>query len=366
MLEAPPGMAFPKALDFLQAEHAKGLKEKNLSRGSAVFSRIYVSDIENRKKCLFESALFRELSEGAVSVVEQRPLDGGPLGLLSYHVLPRGRGYARKMSGHPAGKGSNSLLVEGDHYRMLWIAGANGNGKREAGSQTGEILESLSRQMESIGMNWLPEGIRSWIYVRDIDNDYSAMSDTRLEYFAKKGLTEKTRFLASTGIEGRMPRGDSLVGFDLLGIGGLDPEQIIRMEAPDKLSPTLQYGVTFERGLRVDFGDRSHLYLSGTASIGSLGELLHAGDAEGQTRRTVENMEALLKAHGAGLGDLAYAIVYVRDPALAETVRETLRSLLPGDLPQLLVEARVCRPGWLIEIEGMAIVPAMAAYPPFL
>lgn len=366
MLEAPSGMAFPKALDFLRAEYAKGLKEKNLGRGSAVFSRVYVSDIENRKKCLFESDLFRELSEGAVSVVEQRPLEGGPLGLLSYHILPRGQGFARKMSGHPTGKGSNSLLVEGNHYRMLWIAGANGNGKREAGGQTGEILNSLSRQLESAGMDWLPEGIRSWIFVRDIDNDYSAMSDTRLEFFARKGLTESTRFLASTGIEGRMPRGDSLVGFDLLCIEGLDPAQIVRMVAPDRLSPTLRYGVTFERGLRVDFGDRSHLYLSGTASIGSQGELLHAGDAEGQTRRTVENLEALLEAQGATLGDLAYAIVYVRDPALSETVREALRNLLPGDLPQLVVEARVCRPGWLVEIEGMAIVPAKTAYPPFL
>jgi hypothetical protein len=111
--------------------------------------------------------------------------------------------------------------------------------------------------------------VRTWIYVRDVDNHYAGMVKARRELFDKIGLTSQTRYIASTGIEGKSADPHSLLTMDALSIGNIKEEQIVRMEALKNLSSTSVYGVTFERGTRLLFGDRSHIHISGTASIDS-------------------------------------------------------------------------------------------------
>jgi enamine deaminase RidA (YjgF/YER057c/UK114 family) len=135
------------------------------------------------------------------------------------------------------------------------------------------------------------------------------------------------------------------------------PEQIEYLSALDHLSRTAVYGVTFERGTSVAYRDRKHVILSGTASIDSKGEIVHPGDVAQQLDRTLENMEALLERAGARLGDMCHFIVYVRDPADQAEAERRMRERV-GDAPVVVVVAPVCRPGWLIEVEGMAIVEA--------
>src|SRR5579862_4861495 len=49
--------------------------------------------------------------------------------------------------------------------------------------------------------------------------------------------------------------------------------------APKMLNEASEYGASFARGLRVDLlGGVTHLYLSGTASVGPNGETLYPGD----------------------------------------------------------------------------------------
>jgi enamine deaminase RidA (YjgF/YER057c/UK114 family) len=215
-------------------------------------------------------------------------------------------------------------------------------------------------------MTLLRNGIRTWVYVRDIDHHYPDMVCARRECLAEHGLTEKTRYLASTGILGASYAPDKIVSVDALSVGGLAPEQVVRMEALSHLGPTFRYGVTFERGLRVRFGDRSHLYVSGTASIDNRGEVLYQGDAELQTRRALANVRALLEAQSATLDDLAYVIAYVRNAHDRQRVRTVLDEELGAQTPLVFTEAAICRPTWLMEIEGVAITPDESDFPPFL
>ena len=46
-----------------------------------------------------------------------------------------------------------------------------------------------------------------------------------------------------------------------------------------------------------------------------------------------------------------------RDPADGAVIEAALREKI-GLIPYVLVHAPVCRPGWLIEIEGIAVIPA--------
>ena len=56
-------------------------------------------------------------------------------------------------------------------------------------------------------------------------------------------------------------------------------------------------------------------------------------------------------------GDLVLLIGYVRDPADAGEAERLMRENY-GDTPQVVVHAPVCRPGWLVEIEALAIRPS--------
>ena len=150
---------------------------------------------------------------------------------------------------------------------------------------------------------------------------------------------------------------------DTYAVQGLHAGQIRFLSAPTHLNPTYEYGVTFERGTCVTYGDRRHVFISGTASIDNKGEILYPGDVCRQAERMMENIEALLDEAGATTADVMQAIVYLRDPADYTVVRRYLESRYPA-LPCLVVHAPVCRPGWLIETECIAAVPAEEAYAP--
>lgn len=68
------------------------------------------------------------------------------------------------------------------------------------------------------------------------------------------------------------------------------------------------------------------------------------------------NVEALLKAAECGWDDVGQMLVYLRDMADAGIVRKMFEERFP-DIPYLILLAPVCRPGWLIEMECMAMKP---------
>ena len=364
VIRSDRGMSFDAALSAVVKRYAGACERLGLSCRDAVFGRVYFSDIENQKDRLCASALAGSFPHAALSVVQGRPLAGGPVMLAAYHIpIPDAEPCAR--TDYNESMLRMSTVVPGRHYRMLLTANFGGRGTADAYRQTREVLASLGSALERNDMSLSANAIRTWVYVRDIDNRYKDMVRARREFFAAGGLTEKTRYLASTGIEGKTAHIESAVSVDSLSLAPLDPAQIVRMEAPTHMPPTISYGVTFERGLRVRFGDRSHLYISGTASIDAAGAILHPGDCAKQAGRMLENVDALLKKQGAGLGDMACAIQYVRDIHDAPAAQEIVSRALPPDTPLAVVEGSVCRPGWLTEMEGIALMKDTNGFPSF-
>jgi enamine deaminase RidA (YjgF/YER057c/UK114 family) len=77
-------------------------------------------------------------------------------------------------------------------------------------------------------------------------------------------------------------------------------------------------------------------------------------DVEKQTRRMWENVEALLKEADCSYDDVMEMIIYLRDVADYDLVKSLYEERFP-DKPYVIVHAPVCRPGWLVEMECMAI-----------
>jgi enamine deaminase RidA (YjgF/YER057c/UK114 family) len=366
-IATPEGLSFAEALADLMLRHSVALERAGLSDSSAIFCRIFLSDILNQKAALLRSPILERLRAScAVSVIEQRPLGSGPVSLFSYHIRDPKKAAAKQLLRHRGDSWRNDILLKGRHYSLLLTANQTGGNTFDAYAQTKCVFDSLNSTVQGHGLGLLENGIRTWVYVRDLDNHYKDMVRARRDCFAEYGLTDKTRYLASTGILGMSDSPEKVVSLDSLSVGGLKADQIVRMEALSHLRPTNLYGVTFERGLRVRFGDRSHLYISGTASINPEGEVLHEGDAELQARRAVENVRALLAGQSATLADMAYAIVYVRNTHDQQRVRKVIDEELGGKVPLVFTEAAVCRPAWLMEIEGVAITSSKSDFPPFL
>ena len=232
--------------------------------------------------------------------------------------------------------------------------------------QTFSLFSLIDATLNHYGLNLKNNAVRTWIYVQDIDNRYEGMVKGRNKYFDKIGLSEKTRYIASTGIGGKIGNPGAFVGIDTLAFSNLQERQIVRMKALDAMSPTIEYGVAFERGLRIRFGDRSHLYISGTASIDRHGNALHLGDTLRQTERAMENIQALLAEQGADLSTLMYLFVYVRDPSDLPCIQQGIKEKFGDNIPVFFLEGAVCRPEWLVEIEGEAIIPDKTNFPDFI
>ena len=67
-----------------------------------------------------------------------------------------------------------------------------------------------------------------------------------------------------------------------------------------------------------------------------------------------ENVGALLDAAGFGWEDVGQMLVYLRDPADYSVVNGMFEERFP-DIPRIILHAPVCRPGWLVEMECMAM-----------
>src|ERR1041384_2050411 len=127
-------------------------------------------------------------------------------------------------------------------------------------------------------------------------------------------------------------------------------------EAYDYAQPS-----SFSRGLRIDLNGLTILLISGTASIDEKGRSIHIGDFRAQTRRTFANITGLLEAEGASWKDIVRTTCYLRDierdyAAFNEerTAFYDAQGLDP--LPASTgIQAILCRPELLVEIEAIAI-----------
>ncbi|MDX9979433.1 MAG: Rid family hydrolase [Lentisphaeria bacterium] len=334
----------------LEAAYQRALAELGLGRGSAFVRRFFASDLVNQRAELEASPLVRAEGDDlcAVSLVRQAPLPEGKVAMIAYHV----EGAAEQISGEPT-----HLVLRRPGYTHVFLTQLCAPEVESSYDKTNAVLAEVDRQLARHGLTLENDIQRTWFYVQNVDANYLGMVRARREHFARHGLTADTHFIASTGIEGTAGDPRVKVLLDLQAIGGLKNGQVHHIEARTHLNPTHEYGVTFERGTAIDYGDRRHVFISGTASIDNRGEIVHPGDVGRQFDRVFENIGVLLGNAGASLADMTHLLVYVRDPADYALVRERLDQRF-GQVPRLIVAGPVCRPGWLIEAECRAIVPA--------
>lgn len=317
-----------------------GLIEGELAGGASVFKRYFLSDAANQKNQLL--AAVPESPACSCSIVEQPPLNGTKVALWAYLLTD-----VEKQSFE-----NNMYVTRHGAYTHLWRGTAT-LPEGDSHYQTTKLLDELTLQLMGERGTLADNCVRTWFFVQNIDVNYAGVVKARNEVFEAQNLTAKTHFISSTGINGRGADYNASVQLDSYSVIGLVPGQMRYLYAPDYLNPTYEYGVSFERGTYVDYGDRRQVFISGTASIDNKGNVLHLGDIRRQTERMWENVAALLAEADCNFSDVGQMIVYLRDPADYAVVSQMFEARFPN-VPKVIVHAPVCRPGWLIEMECMA------------
>ena len=304
--------------------------------------RFHLSDVTNQSPALYRLLAGRN---SFISVVGQSPANGSRLALEAWHV-PGIR--KEKVKEH-------AFCCQLENYKPLLSEGEDQPSLEGSYEQTAGEFASLESLLGEYGTTIASSVARTWLYCRDVDNNYKGLVLARNACFDRIGLTADTHFIASTGIEGQSERPSRLVKMDSLSYPGIEESQYIYLDALEMLSPTALYGVRFERGTRVVFGDRSHYLISGTASIDKEGVVLYEKDVRSQTKRVLDNVEALMAEGGSSLKDLKLATVYLRTAADYPIVKEELCKRLPEGMPFVILLAPVCRPAWLVEMECIGV-----------
>lgn len=347
------GGTLAEQTDDLQEQLCGLCNQGNHSLSTLLQARVYVSDAANQCNVLRQHKMVQQLTAtGVCNFVEQPPLNGFKVSLLLWFLdAPVDvRKVYNDVDGQLAEIHSGAIT-----YYYHTVRFGNENDDENSEKQTEKAFDKHVKVLAERGLTLKDNCQRTWIFVRDVDRNYSGVVKARNEVFAREGLTSDTHFIASTGIGGSSEAGSALVAVDFLSIDGLPKDAVGYLHATDYLNPTHEYGVAFERGTYLDLPDSGRCYLiSGTASIDKHGECVHRGDVITQAGRLFLNIDKLLSSAGASLADACYYVVYLRDVADRSAVETYMRLRFPH-VPYLLTEARVCRPEWLIEVECVAM-----------
>lgn len=118
---------------------------------------------------------------------------------------------------------------------------------------------------------------------------------------------------------------------------------------------------SFSRGMRIDLNGLTILLISGTASIDESGKSVHIGDFRAQMRRTLANITGLLASEGCTWHDIVRTSCYLRDidrdyEAFNEERTAFFKEQGLDPLPASTgIQAKLCRPELLVEIEAIAM-----------
>jgi hypothetical protein len=169
--------AYQKAMDFL-----------GIGAASAVFRRIFCSDVSNQAQVLDE-ILSRFKGDCATSIIGQAPLPAAKFSLWAYHIMdPVAPLWKERDVG--------TLGVRRGPLTHFWSCGLVDGHEPGSHSQTRQVIESYDAWLQSRGMTMADHVVRTWWFVQNIDADYQGLVEARREFFQTHGLAR---------YDGRMP-----------------------------------------------------------------------------------------------------------------------------------------------------------------
>lgn len=224
------------------------------------------------------------------------------------------------------------------------------------GEQTTAVFGEIERLLAQEGMTFA-NVVRTWFYNDDINGWYAEFNAARTRFFESRRVFE-TFLPASTGIGHSNPFGAALTA----GVLAMRPKNA-SAKAEIVKSPlqtdAMTYRSSFSRAAEVTSASGRRLFVSGTASIlPDSCEVAFLGDYDKQVDCAMRAALAIVESRGMTIANVTRAIAYLRDrQAFAPWQRWLRERGLPENFATVM-DAEVCRPEWLFEIELDAVQDA--------
>jgi enamine deaminase RidA (YjgF/YER057c/UK114 family) len=339
--------------------HRVGAEMRNV-----VLERVFFRDVqadfdvfaETRKEA-YASVEIGEDEMPAASYIEQPPCrPDQAFELQLYVIVPKDNTRVRIESFPATEGGAMTKVVDIEGYKHLYITninGMNGDGKPKPFRKQSDVMfEAGARLLQQHGTDFR-KVLRTWCYLDDIDRDYAEFNLSRNVFFEHEHVK---RLPASTGIRSGLHPQGTLCAFDMYALLNPEGAEVEVMHTPT-LNEADEYGSAFSRGMKVALPDKTTLFISGTASIDEAGETVHLDDVRKQVERMLLNVKELLTHQGATFADVAQIITYLKSSSYIDLFQKIWDEWGLTGLPNTFVEAGVCRPELLCELEAIAILP---------
>jgi enamine deaminase RidA (YjgF/YER057c/UK114 family) len=338
------------------------LASEGLGPDAVVSETVFVRRVRDHVEAA-RSARSRVLGDAgippATTVIGQPPLDdASDLSVAAIVVVPRVPGSSmhdvhRDVACTCAGcaSGVRARVVRLGDQTSLWTGNVYGSGPTSV-EEAYDMFRVAEGLLAGADMSF-GDVMRTWIHVRDIDRDYDALNEARRAFFRDRGIT---RLPASTGVQGIPAPDTHAFSLSLCGVKSSRPLEVAPMSTPS-LNEAWSYGADFSRGLRVADANQVTLYVSGTASIDEAGRTAHANDFAAQAERMLRNVASLLDRQDAGFRSLVSGVAYLKHARDAAALRAICRAHGFDGFPCAVVEAALCRPDLLCEVEAVAVLP---------
>lgn len=236
------------------------------------------------------------------------------------------------------------------HCLLSGLKPANPSASQPA--QCKQVFRSLESALSETGMN-LADVARTWFFLHDIHSWYGEFNHARIEFFQEKKFFDHS-LPASTGIGTYNSANAAIIG----GAWAVQPVNgsVLISEVTSPLQcASMEYGSAFSRAVLVDTLSCRRLLISGTASIGPDGHSAHIGDPRRQIVLTMEVVRAILVSRGFDFLDVTRATAYFKDIVDTRIFGDWRTEHNLEFLPLIEVQADICRPELLFEIELDAI-----------
>ncbi|MHC4592831.1 MAG: chorismate transformation enzyme, FkbO/Hyg5 family, partial [Planctomycetota bacterium] len=267
-------------------------------------------------------------------------------------------------------QGDNLSVARSDDLEWAFLGGQETGNGDEIPDGVPRMLSQARAQLADAGFPFSGL-VRTWYYIGSIlgagedGPRYEEFNQARNRFY-RSTWRDLCSSPASTGIGTR----ESRVALEWMVLGPQRREaEATWIDNPLQAKPyqyrngmEKNHKPSFSRGVGLRLPGAAVILVSGTASIRN-SEVLGKGDPRAQTETTIENIATLIGRHnlmdgygfsrGATLADIQQYRVYVKRPGDVDAIRDVCRQRLP-DVPSAYVEADVCYPDCLVEIEAVA------------
>jgi len=232
-------------------------------------------------------------------------------------------------------------------------------------AQAAAVIRFAERCLQERGVSFR-QVVRTWFFLDTISAWYRTFNEARNTAYREYGLLDGPAGVwlpASTGIEGSNPSGAACV-LDLIAVRIHDPQRVrVRMLRNPQQGDPFEYGSAFSRGVCLDEPEGRHVFISGTAAIDRAGRTAHLGDPRGQIEMTLAHVEALLGQAELTPRQIAHATLFFKHPEHRHHFAPVSREHGWPELPAIFVEASVCRPELLFELDGSPMTSQRSTFP---